>query len=319
MEIATRSIYTAVLLAGFMWATRNNVHADMFGASGNEFTIDFLGVGHEGNSPDPSTGYGAVPYSYRIGSYEIAKDAITKATASGMSNVPSGGGAAGGPASTILWYQAAAFVNWLNTSTGRPAAYNLSFSGSWSMSLWSSGDAWQAGGENLYRHKDAHYFLPSEDEWYKAAYYNPSGSSYFLYPTGSDTAPTVVTSGTTPGTAVYAPDAPDFFIAGAAGVANAGGLSPYGTMGQGGNLWEWCETALDGSNSSPSEERVMRGGGFGDTEEALRSSYRGSGRMVDGNIGLGFRVASVPEPSICALVMIGTGILYAWKRSKHPA
>jgi hypothetical protein len=40
--------------------------------------------------------------------------------------------------------------------------------------LSTSAEAWQLGGENLFRHTDARYWLPSMDKWYKAAYYNPS-------------------------------------------------------------------------------------------------------------------------------------------------
>jgi hypothetical protein len=43
------------------------------------------------------------------------------------------------------------------------------------LTLWSSAQAWQVGGQNLYRHKDAYYFLPSEDEWYKAAFHKNDG------------------------------------------------------------------------------------------------------------------------------------------------
>ena len=39
------------------------------------------------------------------------------------------------------------------------------------------------------------------DEWYKAAYYNPTTSTYFDFPNGSNTAPTAVSSGTADGTA----------------------------------------------------------------------------------------------------------------------
>ena len=53
---------------------------------------------------------------------------------------------------------------WLNTITRHQPAYDLTYSGGWRMTLWSSAQAWHAGGENLYRHKDAYYFLPSEDE-----------------------------------------------------------------------------------------------------------------------------------------------------------
>jgi autotransporter-associated beta strand protein len=195
------------------------------------------------------------------------------------------------PAANIDWYEAAAFVNWLNTSSGYQAAYNLTFSGNWSMALWNSADAWTLGGTNLYRHNDAVYFLPSENEWYKAAYYNPAGTNYFLYPTGSDTAPTGVASGTNAGTAVYRQPTAQ----GPAPVDNAGGFSPYGTMGQGGNVWEWNETASDGDNNSVTELRSMRGGPWDGPMDYLQSADRGSlSPSNDGSyFGVGFRVASL--------------------------
>ncbi|MEX1110448.1 MAG: SUMF1/EgtB/PvdO family nonheme iron enzyme, partial [Chthoniobacterales bacterium] len=177
--------------------------------------------------------------------------------------------------------------------------------------LWSSGDAWQAGGENLYRNKDAFYFLPSENEWYKAAYYNPDGANYFDYPTGSDTAPTAVASGTSPGTAVYGG------AAGPAIVDSAGGLSPYGTMGQGGNVFEWNESAFDGTNSSSSGGRAIRGGDWGNTETTLRSSFRLSGDPAGEDGFSGFRVASVPEPSTCALLAMSAAGALWWARRRR--
>lgn len=300
----------AALFATFTLNIQPSAQADTFGTSGNEFTIDFVNIGNAGNAAD-TTGYGAVPYAYRVGTYEITLDAITKATASGMSNVTAGAWTGSQPAANISWYEAAAFVNWLNTSTGKQAAYNLTFSGSWSMTLWSSADAWTAGGTNLYRHKDAFYFLPSENEWYKAAYYNPAGSNYFLYPTASDTAPTAVASGTNAGTAVYnnVTNIP-------AAVTDAGGLSPYGTMGQGGNVWEWNESAFDGTNNVASESRVSRGGNWINAQDILRSSFRVESAPAYDNTDTGFRVASVPEPSTYVLVLLGAGAVYLWKRRK---
>ncbi len=163
----------------------------------------------------------------------------------------------------------------------------------------------------LYRNKDAFYFLPSENEWYKAAYYNAAGTNYFLYPTGSDTAPTAVASGTNASSAVY-----DGTASVPAIVASAGGLSPYGTMGQGGNIFEWNESAFDGSNSSSSETRAFRGGGWGFSEFGLRSSFRYSDAPTIEENYLGFRVASVPEPSTYALLLLGAGAVYLWKRRK---
>ena len=303
MKITTR--LAAVLFAAFTLTIQPAAHADTFGTSGNEFTIEFVNIGNTSNAAD-TTGYGAVPYQYRVGTYEITQDAITKATASGMTDVTAGPWTGSQPAANISWYEAAAFVNWLNTSTGKTAAYNLTFSGSWSMTLWSSEQAWTAGGENLYRNKDAFYFLPSENEWYKAAYYNPAGSDYFLYPTGSDTAPTAVASGTDAGSAVYNDIASVPAI-----VDSAGGLSPYGTMGQGGNVWEWNESAVDGSNSSSAENRAVRGGLWGNTEGALRSSFRFDFVPASENFGIGFRVASVPEPSTYALLALAAAGLGA--------
>jgi formylglycine-generating enzyme len=300
----------AVVCVAFTLMTHLSAQADTFGSGPNTFDINFVNIGNAGNAADTTT-YGAVPYEYRVGTYEITQDAITKATASGMSNVTAGAWTGSQPAANISWYGAAAFVNWLNTSTGHQAAYDLTFSGSWSMNLWSSGQAWTAGGENLYRHKDAFYFLPSENEWYKAAYYNPGGSNYFLYPTASSSVPTAVASGTSAGSAVY-----DGVAGSPAAVTNAGGLSPYGTMGQGGNVWEWNESAFAGTNSSSSEARAFRGGGWGSSEFLLRSSFRGSSGPsgVDGSAG--FRVASVPEPSTYALLLLGAGAAYLWKRRK---
>jgi formylglycine-generating enzyme len=302
----------AVLFAAFALIIQPSAQADTFGGgTSNEFTIEFVAIGNTGNTAD-TTSYGAVPYEYRASIYEISQDAITKATASGMSNVTAGAWTGNQPAANISWYEAAAFVNFLNTNSAKTAAYDLTFSnGSWSMALWSSEQAWTAGGTNLYRNKDAFYFLPSENEWYKAAYYNPAGSNYFLYPTGSDTAPTNVASGTNPQTAVYNNDPSVPAI-----VASAGGLSPYGTMGQGGNIVEWNESAFDGTNSSASENRAIRGGNWFDSELYLRSSIRYDVDPSLQNYDLGFRVASVPEPSTYALLLLGAGAAYIWKRRK---
>ena len=302
-----------LLFAAFSLSAPTAAQADTFGTSGNEFTIDFVNIGNLDNAADTTT-YGAVPYEYRAGVNEISQNDIAKATASGMANVTAGPWTGNQPAATISWYEAAAFVNWLNTSTGNTAAYDLTFSnGSWSMALWSSEQAWTAGGTNLYRNKNAFYFLPSENEWYKAAYFNPAGSNYFLYPTGSNTPPTPVASGIEAGTAVY--DGATTFPA---EVTLSGGLRPYGTRGQGGNVWEWTESAVDGTNSSPTQTRDVRGGGWDDPFGDLLPTYQHTPAPPDREDNdIGFRVASVPEPSTYALIfMAGAGWL-VWSRWKH--
>ena len=292
--------------------TQLSAQADIFGTSGNEFTIGFVSVGNTGNAADTTT-YGAVPYEYRASTHEISQNDITKATASGMANVTAGAWTGNQPAANISWYEAAAFVNFLNTNSGKTAAYDLTFSnGSWSMALWSSEQAWTEGGTNLYRNKDAFYFLPSANEWYKAAYYNPAGSNYFLYPTASSSVPTAVASGTSAGTAVYEQD----FAQGPAEVTLAGGLSPYGTMGQGGNVWEWNESASNGTNSTSSENRAIRGAYWAESSRFFRSSARQSINPAGDNSNIGFRVASVPEPSTYALLLMAGAGWLLWKRRK---
>ena len=304
--------FVAVLFAAVTLSIQPSAQADTWGGgTTNEFTIDFVDIGNTGNVADTTT-YGSVPYEYRTGKNEISQLQITKATQIGMANVSAGAWTESQPAANITWYEAAAFVNFLNTNSGKTAAYNLTFTTNWSMAVWSSEQVWTAGGTNLYRNKDAFYFLPSENEWYKAAYYNAAGTNYFLYPTASNEAPTPVASGTNAGMAVYSSVGSVPAI-----VDSAGGLSPYGTMGQGGNIFEWNESAFDGSNSSSSERRVTRGGNWVSPPSSLRTSYRNNLDPTFESGSIGFRVASVPEPSTYALLaMAGAGALWMAKRRR---
>ena len=299
-----------------------DLHADTFGTGTNTFTIDFATIGNPGNADDSGAGggiysyaAGGVGYLFRLGVYEISQNQLDRATASGLLNVTAGAHTGDEPAAGLEWYEAAAFVNWLNTSTGHQAAYNLTFSGSWSMALWSIADAWQLDGENRYRHKDAFYYLPSEDEWYKGAYHQNDGvtANYWDYALGSNSAPIQeLNGGTIPGSAVYDGSEPGT-PADPADITLAGGLSPYGTMAQNGNVVEWIETAFDGSNDVGDEFRVTRGGRWGSAEGSLRSSFHGGNDPSTGaGASTGFRVASVPEPS-CAL-LVACSLLLVFSR-----
>jgi hypothetical protein len=315
MRKHTAFLVVAALFAAFAFNTPPSALADTFGSGANTFTLDFVNIGNTSNAAD-TTGYGAVPYEYRVSLYEISKNDILKATASGLSNVEAGW-TGDRPAGSISWLESAAFANWLNTSTGKQAAYDLTWDGAaWSMNLWSSADAWQLGGENLYRHKDAYYFLPSENEWYKAAFLNSSGSNYFNYATGSNAAPTPVTSGTTSGTAIYGqPGAQGPWPA---EVFNAGGLSPYGTMAQGGNVWEFMESAFDGVNDSAFDLRATRGGDISDGFGPLTSGSRTANTPTHEHQYIGFRVASVPEPSTYALLLMTAAGALWFTRKRRP-
>jgi formylglycine-generating enzyme required for sulfatase activity len=306
-------LLATAILAGASLAT--SAHADTFGTGTNQFTLDFTTIGNTNNSAD-TNGYGSVGYAYRIGTYEISQNQIDKATASGLSNVVAGAFSGDQPAGRMNWFESAAFVNWLNTSKGFAPAYNLSWSGStWSMALWTVGNAGYDA-NNKYRNSLAKYFLPSENEFYKAAFGKSDGTGYYLYPTASNSAPTAVTSGTTSGTAVY--NNPNWIPPGPASIYQAGGRSSYGTMGQGGNMQEWQESSLDGTNDKVGDQRMVRGGYWHINGQPLDSSTRSSYEPGTVRDNLGFRVASVdviPEPSTYALIGLGAlALVIAYRR-----
>ena len=308
-----RNVSRALVVIGGWIVGREVGRADEFGSGVNRFTMEFVSIGNVGNGDDV-TGYGGVSYGYRMGVTEVAQEVVTNAVNLGATRVGGGSWSAGQPAANVSWFEAARLVNWLNVDRGHAPAY-LFNSVNGQMELWSSGEAWQAGGENLYRHKDAHYFLPSDDEWYKAAFHQNNGvtADYWDYATGSDVAPVAVGSGVLANTAVY----------GGVGVApalvgDAGGLSPYGMMGQGGNVFEWQETAFTGVNNGVNLFRNIRGGGWASPQTVLLSSTRFYNLPTFSADLQGFRVASVPEPGT-SLLLGGVMMLWAGRRRRGEA
>ena len=162
-------------------------------------------------------------------------------------------------------------------------------------------------------------FLPSDDEWYKAAFHKNDGvtANYWDYATGSNAIPDGLDfNGDTTFDVVFQQD---FNQGQPNAVTNVGLASPYGTMGQNGNVYEWQESAYDGVNdnlSSPNEFRALRGGSWQNTEASLRSSDRNDRIPPNSGYDYGFRVASVvPEPS-SALLLLGSGAMLALRRRR---
>ena len=297
---------------------------DTFGTGENAFTMNFVDIGNPGNANDTSpAGYGGVANTFRMSTYEVSRDMITKVNTADslgitLGNITDyGGNGANRPATGTSWNEAARFVNWLNVTSGSVAAYKFSiqpggvgYSANANIDLWTSGEAGY-NAANPFRNSNAKYFLPSENEWYKAAYYDPNkpgGSGYYNYATGSDSVPTAVASGTSG--AVYNGQS------GPADITSAGGLSPYGTMGQNGNAWEWMETEHDGVNDSSGSTRGLRGGAWFHLSNILAPSVRGSYGPADEPLFVGFRVASselaaVPEPTslLSTLALVSSGLL----------
>lgn len=218
--------------------------------------MDFVTVGNPGNAPD-STGYGAVADPYQIGKYEVTEnqwDAVVAANTMDLLNDP-GYWTGDRPVAAISWYEAAMFCNWLTSGDVRQGVYAVNESG-----VVTGIDRVSAQGN--YR---TIYFLPTENEWYKAAYYDPNTNNYYDYPTASNTVPDGIDSSTD--TAWDAVFYDGYDQRHPNDVTNAGIASPYGTIGQGGNVWEWNETAIGSS-------RGLRGGAFNNNSNNLASSNR---------------------------------------------
>ena len=334
MKVYYLHVALAILMCGVL-AAPTRAGSVTFGPTGNQFSMDFVTIGNPGNAPD-TTGApnpaGSVGYTYQMGKFEVSRDMITKYNSSFGNNnslaitladmSPYGANGINKPATGVSWNEAARCVNWLNTSTGNQAAYKFTTGGvNDDIALWTASDTLDYDASNPYRSKRATYVLPSYNEWYKAAYYDPSNSTYYDYPTGSNTAPTNVASGTTTGTAVHGGQS------GPADVTLAGGLSPYSVMGLGGNVWEWEESSYDLTNSSNSIFRGVRGGNWANDflTDDLSSSTRSVNNLPQYEFNyIGFRVASlassaapVPEPSMMVMAtLLGLGGYIGKRRMK---
>ncbi len=297
--------------------------ADVFGTGANQFTIDFVTISGDASAANGTSfgGYSPThpeyrtfsdPGDYRMGTYENTNAQYDKFKAS--LGVPVFGnpsdaynafpfryeGEENLPSSEVSWYEAAQFVNWLNTYKGHQPAYN--FTGTqgtsdYTLTTWSVAEA--EDGTNLFRHKDAFYYLPTEDEWVKAGHWNGT----FLQ-----------THTTKAGESLYKGD----------GVSGSGwnydyALDPAGPwdVGSGseelngtfdmiGNLGEWTESPRYPEQYEITWPRRVHGGGAGSSDWQLESLHYGLyGPQNELNF-MGFRVASnIPEPATLSLLGLG--------------
>ena len=307
---------------------------ETFSHGSQSFQMQFVKVGDAGNLGQNlglSRNIGSVNYEYWVGKIEVDAFQIGVGNSSGTVGITvadwnhrSYSFGNNPPATGISWHEAARFVNWMNISKGYSPAYKFAnnygyidlygtYTGYNDMMKWDVSDA-GFNASNPFRNSQAHYFLPSIDEWYKAAFYDPTLNSgnggYWRFPTRSDTAPNPISSGDTG--SVYGTQT------GPANVDNAGSLSWYGTMAQGGNVWELQETAFDLTNDDIYENRAWVGGGWDSSELELSSNFRISRAPGASNdeYGVGFRIAMVPEPSAFSLLAIGLGALAMIRRHR---
>jgi formylglycine-generating enzyme required for sulfatase activity len=243
-------------------------------------TISTVPIGNPSNSADTrffATGFGAVAYAFHIGKYEVTNGqyveflnavdptgANTLGLYSSNMTTSSQGGinftseafdgskysvknpALGGsyryndkPVVYVNWFDAIRFSNWLHNGQGsgdtETGAYTLL-----------GGTPTPLNSDSIERNPGARWFIPSENEWYKAAYHKNDGSTgnYWGYPTRTDNEPdnNLPTSDT--GNSVnyripccYTTGNSSFPMTDVGAYTQSS--SPYGTYDQGGNVWEW--------------------------------------------------------------------------------
>jgi formylglycine-generating enzyme required for sulfatase activity len=322
-------------------------------------------VGNAGNANDTTTNspYGAVAYNYNIGTYDVT---LTQYTAflnsvastdtyglyydlslgtnmnvAGISRSGSPGsytysviGDGQRPVTYVSWYSAIRFANWLTDGTTESGAYTISNggnnSGTVTVPTTAQRAAWSHG-------NSTYWYIPDENEWYKAAYYDPTipgANKYWLFPTRSNAYPSAdvppggSNSANFYGTNGYALTQSTSRISTQNYLTDVGAYSNspsyYGTFDQGGDVGQFNDLDPDVASMS----RGYRGGAwFGDVtnlDALLRFTTPADLSHVFETNTLGFRVAAagpVPEPASIAILLAGGLCLlgYRWRRRKRPA
>jgi sulfatase modifying factor 1 len=302
--------------------------------------FDFVTVNDLGN-PDDNTGHGSVGYEYSIGKYEVtllqytaflnavaADDTYdlynlnmeTNLNIAGIARSGSPGGysysvigSGNRPVTYVSWFDTARFMNWLHN--GQPTgAQNAATTEDGAYSLHGA-----ISGDSLGKNSGSLYWIPTEDEWYKAAYYQPAlaggdTDGYWLYPTRSNDAPGNVI-GPAPNQANYytgvfpvytysVTQSPSYSATAnylADGGAYSGSASYYGTFDQGGSVYEWNDANYSGFQRA-------RGGSWKAETNGLPATVDFLTLPVAEFDNLGFRVATIPEPGMAAMLILGASV-----------
>ncbi|MFC1677887.1 SUMF1/EgtB/PvdO family nonheme iron enzyme [Planctomycetota bacterium] len=283
-----RSISILVLVVVCVMAVTNIASATTV----RGIEMEFVTIGNAGNVGDIRTeanpyGCGAVDYEYQIGKYEITNEQWNAfVDAAGVPTGTDGGYDRSAywigeqqPTNVLSWFEAAQFCNYLTTGDKSQGVYQFSGDNDNPGDFLSILDHENAG--TIY---GAAYFLPTEDEWYKAAYY--TGSGYSTYANGTNIAP--IAGVETNYDQVLPPDGPWDI--------GTGIIEQNGTFDMMGNVWEWNEAITATSGFS----RGVRGGSYRHYDYHLASSYRGDATPGTQNGSTGFRVACIilTEPPI---------------------
>lgn len=296
-------------------------------------TIDWVTVGDPDNAPDPATGkqYGAVSKKYRIMKFEFTNSqyaAFLNAVDPDGTNPNSvysslmGSDGRGGitntgttngsryaakpnmgdkPVNFVSWWDAARVCNWLHNGAKTCGSSDASASAPQNTGAYTVGTA--TTGAAVAANPGALFYVPTANEWYKAAFYDPTlngnAGGYRVYGNGFDTTPGIISAdesgvGSAGGVGNFANYRSEADWNGQNGnvttVGTNGGANYYGAFDMSGNVYEWND--LTGAAGST---RGLRGGGWVNTAPNVTSSNKGEYDTArEGNSG-GFRLAS-PAP-----------------------
>ena len=334
---ALRVAQTVVMLLSALSLSKS-ASADVFNMPAGQTSVKFVTVGDPGNAAYPTTpGFGAVAYTYEMGEFDVTAaqytqflNAVARTDPYGLYNVGMGtvvfgnmavcgitqSGSSGNYAYSVVsadanfpvvfvdWGSAARFANWLTNGEPSTGVENASTTESGSYAL--NGATSESALLAVTRSASAKYVIPTNNEWYKAAYYKGGSvnAGYWLYPTQSNSAPSNVLSATGTNNANYFTtkytDPTNYLTSVGAFAASP---SPYGTFDQGGDVFQWTE---DNEGSS----RGNLGGAFGFGANLMQAGGTGFGNPLATDDHLGFRIAEVPEPSSVVMVIaVGVGLL----------
>ena len=239
------------------------------------------------------------------------------------------------PVNWVSWGDSARFANWLTNGMptgvqGAATTEDGSYDLSGTQAYYDADGGIPAQGTPDYdalrqalmavtREADARYVIPTEHEWYKAAYYDGDSGVYYDYPMGWDSTPSNDVIDPDPGNSANFYGTPDGGIKWATGHpyyrTEVGEFensdSPYGTFDMGGNVQEWNE----GIPSESWLSRGRRGGDYSVIDDNMHASYRGTGNPADEHLARGFRLGEVPEPATL-LIMAAAGLPLLLKRKR---